>query len=117
MKRNLVLFVFSVVLCAVSGLYAADIIVAPNPWVPQAGKANTGTLAGGMNFRNLPSDGNLYIYTVSGSLVLKQQLSDSAGTFNWNGKNGSGADVASGVYLWVVSSASSTRNGKLVVVR
>jgi len=112
-----VILLLSLILCAQCGLYAAEIIVAPNPWVPEGGKANTGTLAGGMNFRNLPSEGALYIYTISGNLVLKQQLSDPAGNFNWNGKNGGGSDVASGVYLWVVSSPSSTRNGKLVVVR
>ena len=117
MKGHIFLLAFSVIVCAAHGLYAADIIAAPNPWVPEGGKTATGTLAGGINFKNLPAQGTIYIYTVSGNLVFKQQLSNAAGTFNWNGKNGDGADVASGVYLWVVSSASSTRTGKLIVVR
>jgi len=117
MKKNILLFAFSIIFCTEYGLYAADIIAAPNPWVPEGGKPATGTLAGGINFKNLPASGMLYIYTISGNLVLKQQLSNAAGTFNWNGKNGDGSDVASGVYLWVVTSAAATRTGKLVVVR
>ena len=117
MKKNILMLAFSIIVCAEYGLCAADIIAAPNPWVPEAGKTATGTRAGGINFKNLPAECVMYIYTVSGNLVLKQQISSADGTFNWNGKNGSGSDVASGVYLWVVSSAAGTRNGKLVVVR
>jgi hypothetical protein len=117
MKRNILLIMFSVILCAECALYAADIIAAPNPWVPNGGKTRTGTPAGGINFMNLPTNGSLNIYTISGNLVLKQPLISSAGAFNWNGRNGSGVDVASGVYLWVINSSEGTRTGKLIIVR
>jgi len=96
---------------------AADIIAAPNPWVPNGGRVKTGTLADGIRFKNLPSDGELDIYTISGNLVTKQQLPSGAGTMNWNGKNDDNSYVASGVYLWVVKSAQATKSGKLIIIR
>ena len=117
MKKNIISIAFAIVFCAQTGLYAADIIAAPNPWVPGGGKVKTGTLAGGINFINLPADGELSIYTLTGSLVTKQELTSGAGAFNWNGKNDNGVNVASGVYFWVVRSAEATKSGKLIVVR
>jgi hypothetical protein len=118
MKKTILTFALAVLLCGQGLLYgAADIIAAPNPWVPDSGRAQTGTLSGGITFRNLPADGELYIYTLSGNLVTKQQFSGGTGTLNWDGRNDGHTYVASGVYFWVVKSAEATRSGKLIVIR
>jgi hypothetical protein len=140
-RRVMIKSIFSIILVimfyAGSEIYAADskIIAAPNPWVPNGGKASSGggtTPSGGITFINLPNSGELSIFTISGNLVSKQQFASGGGGasnwqwtqttssglgFKWNGKNDDNVDVASGVYLWVVSSPEATKNGKLIIVR
>ena len=117
MRKTIFTLALVTVLCAQTGLYAADIIAAPNPWVPEGGKTKTGSLADGITFKNLPSDGELAIYTLSGNLVMRQQIASGAGTLRWNGKNDDNNYVASGVYFWVVKSPEATKSGKLIVIR
>ena len=116
MKKTIIILAAVIALCAGKELFSADIIVAPNPWVPNAGRTATGTLAGGITFTNIPADSELFIYTVSGNLAARAQLSGLSSAI-WDGKNDNNNDVASGVYLWVVKSPEATRTGKLIVVR
>ena len=111
---------FLVFLCA--GIIAADVIVAPVPWVPESGNAKTGNLTEGIKFAGVPSKAEILIYTISGNLVRKivnnsAVTSTMASPVSWDGKNESGNYVASGVYLWVVKTAEKTHKGKLIVVR
>ncbi|MCX5781686.1 MAG: T9SS type A sorting domain-containing protein [Elusimicrobia bacterium] len=101
-----------------TSLLLADVSVAPVPWIPESGKAKTGTLAEGVTFRGVPSSGEISIYTISGNLVRKIECNNDV-TVNtkWDGKNDSGQYVSSGVYLWVVKSSEKTQTGKLIVVR
>ena len=98
----------------------ADVKVAPVPWVPGSGDGKTDNAAG-IKFAGVPSQGEIDIYTISGNLVWKQVNMGTASTLAspilWSGKNISGNDVASGVYLWVVKSPAKTEKGKLIVVR
>ena len=58
---------------------------------------------------NQPSD--LLIQTISGeTVILKSGIS---GSWDWNGKNASGIDVAMGIYLWYVN--GSDFKGKIMV--
>lgn len=99
-------------------LSAAGIIVAPNPWIPESQKTATGNLTDGISFINLPEQGEIFIYTISGELVRRIQFtSTSAGTARWLGKNEENEYVASGVYLWVMQSPDLTKTGKLIVIR
>jgi len=117
MKKIIILTALLVVFCAPTCLFADDIIAYPNPWIPDGGRVQTGTLAGGISFKNLPSTGELDIYTLSGNMVTKKQFSNISGTLNWGGTNDAGTYVASGVYFWVVKSPVATKSGKLIVVR
>jgi hypothetical protein len=117
MKKIIILTAMVAVFCAPTCLFADDIIAAPNPWIPDGGRVQTGTLAGGINFMNMPSTGELDIYTLSGNLVTKKQFSNISGTLPWSGQNDAGTYVASGVYFWVVKSSAATKSGKLIVVR
>jgi len=117
MNKRILMALCAVMFITQARVIAADIIAAPNPWVPDGGRAQTGTLAGGITFKNLPAEGELFVYTLSGNLVTKQPLVSGAGTFNWSGKNDNNTYVASGVYFWVVKSADAVRSGKLIVIR
>src|SRR3972149_8810465 len=86
---------------AASTVFSQNIIVAPNPWIPEDGKEKTGNLTDGIRFINIPSDGEILIFTIGGSLVKRIVVSgNTSGEERWLGKNDDDQYVASGVYLW-----------------
>ena len=100
-------------------------LVFPLPWRPHGpnagtGPGQTGTDSGGITFSNLPSECDIKIYTVSGSLVRQLHHSDLTGPVAqqvWDGNTSGGEHAASGVYLWRVESSADSKNGKLMVIR
>ncbi|HEX3008338.1 MAG TPA: T9SS type A sorting domain-containing protein [Bacteroidales bacterium] len=107
--------VFYLILVLCGPLFAQGAVVYPNPWVPESGKERYGSLSDGITFKNLPSDGEISIYSTNGLLVKRFIYTGS--TAKWYGKNTDNEDVASGVYLWVVKSSDSTIKGKLIILR
>ncbi|MDA8132927.1 MAG: T9SS type A sorting domain-containing protein [Elusimicrobia bacterium] len=92
------------------------VYASPVPFRPGAGDtARYGSWADGITFRGLPSEGKIRIYTVSG--VLVRQLEVAPPTVNWDVKNSDGQRVASGVYIWEVTSGRNRKTGKLVVIK
>ncbi|MBI5623785.1 MAG: T9SS type A sorting domain-containing protein [Elusimicrobia bacterium] len=91
----------------------------PVPWAPNSGDPLNGTLARGITFTNLPSAGEIEIYTVTGRLVKTLAIPPALfpAQLNWNVKNEAGQDAASGVYLWRIRSGQSVKTGKLMVIR
>jgi len=64
-------------------------------------------------FTDLPSDGELLLTSISGSVI--RQWSDLTGQdIVWDGTNESGNRVSSGIYLWYVPTSGA--KGKLIVV-
>jgi hypothetical protein len=61
----------------------------------------------------LPSGGHVTAYAANGAVARSWDV-PSGGTLEWDGRNTTGTDVASGVYWFVVSSGGSF---KIVVVR
>jgi len=101
-----------------TGIAFSDVSVYPVPWVPESGNPSKNGDYTGIKFAGVPAGGEIDIYTVSGNLVRK--ITNDTGATNtiiWDGKNSSGAYVASAVYLWVVKSPGKTQTGKLIVVR
>ncbi len=104
---------------------ASTVYVFPIPWRPHGpnagtGPGQTGTDSGGITFSNLPSECDIKIYTVSGSLVRKIHHSDLTGPVAqeiWDGNTSGGEHAASGVYLWRVESSVDGKNGKLMLIR
>ena len=99
----------------------------PVPWKPRAGNPTRyGDLTNGIIFAQLPMQGSIRIYTISGSFVKEMSVTDqtacpsnvlSGGNcIQWFGTNDSGQAVASGVYLWEIRSGSNHKTGKLMVV-
>ncbi len=104
-----------------------DIFVAPNPYV-----FNDPQRSFGINdpykieFRNLPENCTIRIYTVSGDLVRTlfhkpDQFGNLSGTESWNQKSDSGLLVAPGVYIYHIQSNTAgldkSLSGKLVIIR
>lgn len=104
---------------------AAEAYPFPIPWRPHGphageGSGQTGTLAGGITFNQLPSECEILIYTLHGEKVRALSHSDARGPLAqelWDVRNSSGDDVASGLYLWTVRSAEDSKSGKLLVIR
>jgi hypothetical protein len=66
-----------------------------------------------------PGPGNIFIHDVSGVLVREIDFESVDGNFiriTWDGKNGTGDYVASGVYILNVSLGGSTVTEKFVLV-
>ena len=104
---------------------ASDVYAFPVPWRPHGrdagtGAGQTGTDSGGITFSNLPSECDIKIYTLSGSLVREIHHSDLTGPIaqeKWDVNTTGGEHAASGVYLWRIESSVDGKNGKLMVIR
>lgn len=110
---------------SVFGLFGASdaevsrVFAFPVPYRPNDGNPDTGTPSGGITFTNLPGEGDIRIYTLSGELV--RTIPIPTGLFppqlNWNVKTDTGKNVVSGVYLWQVQSGGNRKTGKLMIIR
>jgi hypothetical protein len=110
MLKKLFLSLLIISVCTIAS-YAVKVY--PNPWIP-ADKSNTHN--GPIQFTGLPvTGGTIEIFNSSGELV--RRLSWNTGSFTtWDAKNNLGENVASGVYIWVLT-AGGRENGKIVIVR
>ena len=95
-----------------------DTKVYPVPWIPEDGKQLTGTIQDGIRFINLPVEGEILVYTLTGELVVNLDFDASSnGEKVWYGKNQDEQEVASGVYLWLVQTSRDKKTGKLIIIR
>ena len=94
---------------AVSDLSSAKCY--PNPMRPARGVTYAR-----MNFTALPSGSTVKIYTFAGELARSLDA-DSSGMAVWDGKNSSGQDMASGVYLALVEKDGSKKIIKVAIER
>ncbi|OGS12852.1 MAG: hypothetical protein A2234_01255 [Elusimicrobia bacterium RIFOXYA2_FULL_58_8] len=92
----------------------------PNKGGKLDGPGRTGTEAEGITFQDVTAQtGNISIYTLNGQLIRKLDLAAPRADLNsvvWNVKNDSGSRVASGVYLWRVTSGSNSKTGKVMII-
>lgn len=85
----------------------SDILIYPNPF-------KLGTSAG-VIFDGLAGDERIRIYTIAGELVTSYQV-QGAQSWTWDVKNSAGNQVASGIYLYVVTNnAGQKRIGKIAI--
>ena len=70
-----------------------------------------------MRFVNLPTKCLIKIFTVSGDLVWTKDHNDSTGNVEWDTRNYSEEDVASGVYVYRIEAGSNAVYGRIVVIR
>jgi ligand-binding sensor domain-containing protein len=67
-----------------------------------------------VQFKRVPSEGKLSIYTAAGELVDHFNLAERN---TWNLRNSNGKRVAGGVYIFQVTSGSASGTGKFVVIK
>ena len=96
----------------------------PNPFKPNGPNPDegrpysSGNPNSGIIFDNLPLLATIRVYTASGQLAAELVASDGSGRVQWDGRNGSGRDLASGGYLVVISSpGSKTVIRKISIIR
>jgi hypothetical protein len=109
MKR---LTILVALMAMASGLAQADLSalkVYPNPARPSQGDAE-------IVFEGIPG-GDVKIYNANGTLVREFSVDGTVGTFRWDLKNDSGREVASGIYLYRISSGDNETTGKLGIIR
>ncbi|MBN1480438.1 T9SS C-terminal target domain-containing protein [candidate division KSB1 bacterium] len=84
--------------------------VYPNPFVSSSG-------AKVITFANLQQGAHVHILTSRGQMVRTLVKYDSNGDLDWDLKNERGDYVASGIYIYRISSADFTHMNKLAIVR
>lgn len=69
-------------------------------------------------FTNLPKDTTLKIYNAVGELVFEDVIADDSPTYPWKLKTKDNKDVASGVYVYVITKPGGTRIiDKIAIIR
>jgi hypothetical protein len=89
----------------------SSVRVYPNPWrADKDGSSQT------MIFDDLPPSvvTTLRIYTIAGEHVRTES---GVQRIPWDLRNGSGQRVASGVYLYILSTSNQQKTGKVAVIR
>jgi hypothetical protein len=88
---------------------SANIHIAPNPFRPYEH-------GNGVVFKNLPQGADIKIATLNGDII--KEFNDIDGPeLNWDVTNEQGFDLASGVYLYYITSDTGSVSGKLAVIR
>ncbi len=97
-----------------------DISVVPNPYIVNSNYFNESPGNNLIRFTRLPTECTIKIYTVSGEFVARLDHNDSFDSNEWwNVRNGSGKEVAPGLYIYVVEApgVSESKIGKFAIVR
>lgn len=82
----------------------------PVPFKPSAGHIK-------ITFTALTGYARIRIYTISGELVRTLSKADSDDSLDWDVRNTRGAEVDSGVYLYLIEGTGAPKKGKLMVIR
>jgi len=86
------------------------LVVYPNPL--ESAKGHTG-----VTFQALTEEVIIRIFALSGELVRKAELAFQY-SWDWDGKNMNGEDLARGIYIWVVTNtAGEEKSGKIAVLK
>jgi hypothetical protein len=99
--------------CFVSGALSQNldnVVVYPNPFEPKLGHTK-------VTFDNLTGYVRIKIYKKTGELIYEKVTSTTDGRADWNLINNDGSGVASGIYLYLISSGDSKCSGKIAVLK
>jgi flagellar hook assembly protein FlgD len=88
----------------------SDIIVYPNP-ITKKDSTNKA-----FTFFLIPADtATLRVYTLDGHLVKAITKNDTSDRMTWDLNNEQGSQIASGIYLYVITGPGGSKKGKLAV--
>ncbi|MCK4585115.1 T9SS type A sorting domain-containing protein [candidate division WOR-3 bacterium] len=88
------------------------ITVYPNPFKPKRGH-NT------LTFTNLPDEGTIEVFTISGNSVWKHSFAHIGKFYSWDTKNENGKNVTSGVYFYLIKDGTGKvlKKSKFAIIR
>ena len=90
-----------------------EVKVFPNPYKPNSGLGHTK-----ITFTNLIAESTVKIYSLTGELVRTLNDDGGLGQINWDAANDDGQKVASGLYIFLVTSADGKhKSGKLAIIK
>ncbi len=101
-------YVFTLMATAATSLTQAYVF--PNPFKPSEGHTT-------LTFTNISSDCTIKVFTLTGDLVKTIRVSGGTGQATWDVRNEAGESLASGLYLFVITSADDKKSGKFAVIR
>jgi len=81
-----------------------EVCTAPNPC----------KLSSKLKFMNLTPRATIYVYTITGELVKTIYHTNGSGEEEWDLRNGAGAMLASGIYVYCVEAYKPEEAGKLI---
>lgn len=96
----------------------SDVLVYPVPWVPNDSDSDNGKpfsagdATSGIIFENLTSSVKIQVFTLTGELAWETVSDGSGGKIQWNVRNRSGHEMATGGYFAVIT---DTASGMIVV--
>ncbi len=100
-----------------------NIVIYPNPYIPNDGNTSTGTPyvgnddGSGIYINGLMSNSKILLYTIDGKLVFETITPAGIGFYQWNVKNNSGCELASGIYILYVNNASNQATKKISIIK
>ena len=103
-----------------------EIQVVPNPYVvannmeaPLPPGITSGRGERRIEFRKIPEDAKVHIFTSSGAhvITLNQSGGIHSGSLAWNLKTKENLDIAYGVYFYIVESSVGKKSGKLAIIK
>lgn len=103
-----------------------EIRVVPNPYIvantmeaPLPPSITSGRGERRIEFRKLPADSKVHIFTSAGAHVITLNHNGDIhnGTLAWNLKSKENLDIAFGVYFYIVESSVGKKSGKLAVIK
>lgn len=101
---------------ALSAPDLSDAYVYPNPFKPNSPGSFQ---AAKLTFKHLPAQTKIAIFAITGKRVAELHKTDSTvDYYEWNATNGDGQQLASGVYLYFMTSPDGSKaKGKFAVIR
>ena len=87
-----------------------QVVVFPNPFIPSQ------SVNGQVTFDKLTENATVSIYTLDGDRV-RTQIKSTTGRAVWDGRNEGGADVVSGLYVYLIQGDGVEKVGQVMVIR
>ena len=84
----------------------------PNPYKPNSNLGHTG-----ITFTELPARVRIRIFTINGDLVYDTEEITTDGTYFWEGINQHKEKLASGLYIYLITTDNEKKTGKIVIIR
>ncbi|MDD5102031.1 MAG: glycosyl hydrolase [Endomicrobiaceae bacterium] len=106
---------FTVTSDLVQNIDEKKILIYPVPYKPGSGGKYDGE---GITFLDISEGANIKIFNIAGELVYEKSVPSNSSFYLWDTKNNSGNKVASGIYIYYITSKDGQKlKGKIAIER